>query len=71
MFYHKLKRLKKTLSSWSRATFGDIFQKIASLEEVVLVHEYQFEINPTTENRQRLQRVQAELFKYLALDEQF
>ncbi|XP_070014070.1 uncharacterized protein [Nicotiana sylvestris] len=54
IFNYKLKKLKKALSTWSRATYGDIFQKIASLEEVVLVHERQFEVNPTQMNRQRL-----------------
>ncbi|XP_070007763.1 uncharacterized protein [Nicotiana sylvestris] len=34
LFNHKLKKLKKVLSTWSRATYGDIFQKIATLEEV-------------------------------------
>ncbi|XP_070015054.1 uncharacterized protein [Nicotiana sylvestris] len=34
-FNHKLKKLKKALSTCSKATYGDIFQKIASLEEVV------------------------------------
>ncbi|XP_009769215.2 uncharacterized protein [Nicotiana sylvestris] len=67
----ELKNLKKALSTWSRATYGDIFQKIASLEEVVLVHERQFEVNPTQMNRQRLQQVQAEMIKYLALEEAF
>ncbi|XP_075092414.1 uncharacterized protein LOC142172648 [Nicotiana tabacum] len=32
-FNHKLKKLKKAFSLWSKATFGDIFQKIASMEE--------------------------------------
>nr|XP_016449536.1 PREDICTED: uncharacterized protein LOC107774498 [Nicotiana tabacum] len=70
-FNHKLKKLKKALSTWSKATYGDIFQKIASLEEVVLVHERQFELSPTQMNRQRLRKVQAEMIKYLALEEQF
>ncbi|XP_019257605.1 PREDICTED: uncharacterized protein LOC109235806 [Nicotiana attenuata] len=71
LFNHKLKKLKKALSIWSRATYGDIFQKIASLEEVVLVHEAEFERNPSYQNRERLQKVQAELIKYLALEEEF
>ncbi|XP_019256500.1 PREDICTED: uncharacterized protein LOC109234915 [Nicotiana attenuata] len=54
MFNQKLKRLKKALSAWSRNTYGDIFQKIASLEEVVIVHEAEFERNPTFQRRQRL-----------------
>ncbi|XP_070040704.1 uncharacterized protein [Nicotiana tomentosiformis] len=45
--------------------------KNASLEEVVLAHEVLFELFPTTSNRERLQKVQAELFKYLAIEEQF
>nr|XP_016473115.1 PREDICTED: uncharacterized protein LOC107795061 [Nicotiana tabacum] len=36
IFNHKLKKLKKALLAWSKATYGDIFQKIASLEEVVM-----------------------------------
>ncbi|XP_019242361.1 PREDICTED: uncharacterized protein LOC109222455, partial [Nicotiana attenuata] len=71
MFNHKLKNLKKILSSWSRSTYGDIFQKIASLEEVVLVHEKQFEAVPTQMNRERLHKVKAELIRYLALEEEF
>ncbi|XP_075109006.1 uncharacterized protein LOC142180816 [Nicotiana tabacum] len=71
VFNHKLKKLKKALSLWSRATYGDIFQKIASLEEVVLVHEIQFERFPTVQNRERLQKVQAELLRFLAFEEEF
>ncbi|XP_019252907.1 PREDICTED: uncharacterized protein LOC109231725 [Nicotiana attenuata] len=71
MFNQKLKRLKKALTAWSRATYGDIFKKIASLEEVVLAHEAEFEKNPTFQNRVRLQKVQAELIRYLALEEEF
>ncbi|XP_009758676.1 uncharacterized protein LOC107822524 [Nicotiana tabacum] len=66
-----LKKLKKALSTWSRATYGDIFQKIASLEEVVMVHEAEFERHPTTQNRENLLKVQAELIRYLALEEEF
>ncbi|XP_070010830.1 uncharacterized protein [Nicotiana sylvestris] len=71
LFNHKLKKLKKALSLWSKATFGDIFQKIASMEEVVMVHEAEFEANPTRMNRERLQKVQAELIKCLALEEKY
>ncbi|XP_019230679.1 PREDICTED: uncharacterized protein LOC109211586 [Nicotiana attenuata] len=71
LFNHKLKKLKKVLSGWSRDTFGDIFQKIASLEEVVRVHEAEFEANPTRLNKQKLQKVQAHLIKFLALEEKY
>ncbi|XP_019224926.1 PREDICTED: uncharacterized protein LOC109206551 [Nicotiana attenuata] len=71
IFNHKMKKLKKALSVWSKETFGDIFQKVASLEEVVLIHEAEFEANPTKLNRQRLQKVQAVLIKFLALEEKY
>ncbi|XP_075096320.1 uncharacterized protein LOC142174426 [Nicotiana tabacum] len=71
LFNHKLKKVKKSLSIWSKATFGNIFEKIASLEEVVLVHEAQFELNPSFQNRERLMKVQAEFIKYLTLEEEF
>ncbi|XP_019232974.1 PREDICTED: uncharacterized protein LOC109213617 [Nicotiana attenuata] len=52
MFNQKLKRLKKALTAWSRITYGNIFQKIASLEEVVIVHEAEFERNPTAQKEE-------------------
>lgn len=71
LFNYKFKKLKKALSIWSKATFGNIFQKISSLEEVVLAHEAQSESIPTKKNRERLQKVQPELIRYLALEEKF
>ncbi|XP_070034434.1 uncharacterized protein [Nicotiana tomentosiformis] len=50
LFKYKLKKLKKDLSIWSKATYGDIFQQLSSLEEVVKVHETQFEMSPTIQN---------------------
>ncbi|XP_070039777.1 uncharacterized protein [Nicotiana tomentosiformis] len=35
MFKHKLKKVKATLSKWSRDTFGDIFKQLAILEDIV------------------------------------
>ncbi|XP_060210556.1 uncharacterized protein LOC132637493 [Lycium barbarum] len=32
-FHHKLKKVKNALKSWSKNTYGNIFQQIASLEE--------------------------------------
>ncbi|XP_009767124.1 uncharacterized protein LOC142180878 [Nicotiana tabacum] len=71
IFNNKLKKRKRVLSRWSKDTYGDIFQKVASLEEFVLVHEDQFELSPTSMNRERLNKVKAELTRYLALEEQF
>ncbi|XP_060202918.1 uncharacterized protein LOC132631354 [Lycium barbarum] len=61
----------RALSKWSRDTYGDIFKQIATLEEVVQVHEQEFEQNPTGLNRERLQRVQADLIRFYAIEEKF
>nr|XP_009782875.1 PREDICTED: uncharacterized protein LOC104231559 [Nicotiana sylvestris] len=78
-----IKKPFKFLNFWVEyATFKDvvkenwtadfnIFEKIASMEEVVMVHEAEFEANPTRMNRERLQNVQAELIKCLALEEKY
>ncbi|XP_060202667.1 uncharacterized protein LOC132631084 [Lycium barbarum] len=66
-FHNKLKKMGRALSKWSRDTYGDIFKQIATLEEVVQVHEQEFEQNPTGLNRERLQRVQADLIRKLQL----
>lgn len=43
----KLKKVRTGLTTWSRDTFGHIFQKIATLEDVIKVNKAQFEIHPT------------------------
>ncbi|XP_060195363.1 uncharacterized protein LOC132624632 [Lycium barbarum] len=70
-FHNKLKNVGRALSKWSRDTYGDIFKQIATLEEVVQVHEQEFEQNPTGLNRERLQRVQADLIRFYAIEEKF
>ncbi|XP_019232504.1 PREDICTED: uncharacterized protein LOC109213198 [Nicotiana attenuata] len=74
-----IKKPFRFLNFWVKhASFKDVVKenwkqisKIASLEEVVLVHERQFEVSPTQMNKLRLQKVQAEMIKYLALEEEF
>ncbi|XP_019248490.1 PREDICTED: uncharacterized protein LOC109227751 [Nicotiana attenuata] len=62
-----VKKPFRFLNFWvKRESFKNM---IASMEEVVMVHEAEFEDNPTKMNRERLQRVQAELIKFLALEE--
>ncbi|XP_059277512.1 uncharacterized protein LOC132031533 [Lycium ferocissimum] len=46
-------------------------KQVASLEEVIKVHEEQFESSPTVQNRERLHRVQADLSRFLHLEELF
>ncbi|KAH0672993.1 hypothetical protein KY290_025274 [Solanum tuberosum] len=43
----KLKRVKRALAKWSRDVFGNIFQQIATVEDLIKVKETQLEILPT------------------------
>ncbi|XP_049374662.1 uncharacterized protein LOC125839718 [Solanum verrucosum] len=47
----KMKKVKGALAKWSKVTFGNIFQKVATLEDEVKVMEIQLEINTNEENR--------------------
>lgn len=63
-FYEKLKKVKNALAIQRRDSFGNTFQKVATLEDEVNVKEIQFEINPFVKNREELNRTNAELKKY-------
>ncbi|KAG5601144.1 hypothetical protein H5410_032514 [Solanum commersonii] len=63
LFHHKLKRVKRALTQWSKETFGNIFQEIVTLKEIIKIHEIEFEVNPTGGNREKLQKTQADLKK--------
>lgn len=65
----KLKKLKGILTQWNKETFGNVFRKIATLEDIIKEKEIQLEIAPTEENREELNRVNAELKRYLKLEE--
>lgn len=41
------------------------------MEEVVLVREWQFKVSPTQQNKERLHLLQAQLIRYLAIEEAF
>lgn len=71
MFHYKLKRLKKALTKWSKETFGNIFQEIATLKDVIKVAELQFETEPNAANREKLHEAQAKLNLYLHREEEF
>lgn len=71
LFHYKLKKVKRALAQWSKETFGNIFQEIATLEDTIKVLETQFEDTPSGENRSRLQKAQAELYTQLQREEEF
>ncbi|XP_059288678.1 uncharacterized protein LOC132042067 [Lycium ferocissimum] len=66
-----MKKVSKELTKWSKETFGDIFKQVATLEEVIKVHDAEFEQHPTKVNRERLQKVQADLIRVYAVEEKF
>lgn len=55
-FHAKIKKVKWALAEWSKQTYNDIFQKVATLEDVISAKECQSEINPTQENCQELKK---------------
>ncbi|XP_015159412.1 uncharacterized protein [Solanum tuberosum] len=67
----KLKSLKAVLSLLSKEAFGNIFQRIATLEDVIKDKEIQFEMAPTDTNREELSRKNADLKKPLKIEEDF
>ncbi|XP_049399723.1 uncharacterized protein LOC125863750 [Solanum stenotomum] len=71
MIHSKIKRIKSISTQWSRRTFGDIFQRIATLDDTIKVMEIQMEITPTTENKALLHKAEAELKIYRHIEEEF
>uniref|UniRef100_A0A0V0H9Y4 Putative ovule protein n=1 Tax=Solanum chacoense TaxID=4108 RepID=A0A0V0H9Y4_SOLCH len=67
----KLKRVKSALVQWSKTTFGNIFQQVATLEDLVKTKEIQLEINPSGENRNALKMAEAKLKRYLHIEEEY
>nr|XP_016461422.1 PREDICTED: uncharacterized protein LOC107784758 [Nicotiana tabacum] len=66
-----LKRVKTTLSHWSKLTYGDIFKQLDIREDIVRIKEIMFEEEPIRENRIVLQQAQVELKSYLSIKEQY
>ncbi|XP_060182174.1 uncharacterized protein LOC132611821 [Lycium barbarum] len=70
-FQAKMKKVKQALEKWSKDTYGNIFQQISTLEDVIKVKELQFELNPSIMNRAALHKAQANLNNYLHLQEEY
>lgn len=54
MFHHNLKKVKDSLTKWSKEFLGNIFQEISTLKEVSEARDKKFEELPSGTNRQRL-----------------
>ncbi|XP_009601161.2 uncharacterized protein [Nicotiana tomentosiformis] len=70
-FRFKVRRVKIALSKWSKLTYGDIFKQLAIREDIVKIKEMLFEEEPTIDNKIVLQKAQAELKRYLSIEEQY
>ncbi|XP_059301845.1 uncharacterized protein LOC132053756 [Lycium ferocissimum] len=55
---------------WKADFSGNPFH-IATIEDTIKVQEWQFEMNPTRENKSTLQQAQAKLTRYLHLEEEY
>ncbi|KAH0712342.1 hypothetical protein KY289_008301 [Solanum tuberosum] len=62
-FQAKMKKVKRALAGWSKEVFGNFFQQIATIEDVIKVKEAQLEIQPSESNRVELHKMEAELKK--------
>lgn len=67
----KMKSVRKALAVWSREAYGDIFQKVATLEDSIRVKDTQFELQPFQENREELKKMEAEFKMFLKAEEEF
>ncbi|XP_060200489.1 uncharacterized protein LOC132628743 [Lycium barbarum] len=56
---------------FKRNTYGNIFQQISTIEDTIKVKEFQFKNNASRENRMLLHQAQAELTRFLHLEEEY
>lgn len=71
VFHKKMKNVKKVLSRWSKETYGNIFQKIATLEDIVKVKKTQVEVNLSEANKKDLARAEETLKRYHHIQEEY
>ncbi|VFQ96158.1 unnamed protein product [Cuscuta campestris] len=68
---NKLSSLKAALKTWNKETFGDIFSQLQQAEDKALETEKDFEINPSQENREIMQKANAALIYATNLEVQY
>lgn len=66
-----MKNVKQALTLWSKEAYGNIFQKISTLEDLIKVQEIQMGIRHSGQNREQLHRAQADLRRYMSMEEDF
>ncbi|VFQ82606.1 unnamed protein product [Cuscuta campestris] len=68
---NKLSSLKAALKTWNKETFGDIFSQLQQAEDKALEAEKEFEINPSQENIEIMQKANAALIYSTNLEVQY
>ncbi|XP_049368194.1 uncharacterized protein LOC125833087 [Solanum verrucosum] len=71
IFHTRMRQLKTVLTQWSKETFGNIFQKIATMKDVIKGKEVQLEVAPIEANKAELSKANAKLKRYLKMEENF
>lgn len=66
-----MRRVKQALAQLSKKNFGNIFQKIATLKDIVKAKKIQLKISLSEENRASLNKAEADLKRYLHIEEEF
>ncbi|KAK6796405.1 hypothetical protein RDI58_004106 [Solanum bulbocastanum] len=65
-----MRLLKKALSTWSKEAYGNIFEKIATLEDIARIKEEQMGVNPTESNKEELATKES-LRRYYQIEEDY
>lgn len=66
-----MRTLQKELVNWSKETYKDIFQKVATMENNVKMKEMQLEINNTKTNKLELRNAENELMHQYKIEEEY
>lgn len=66
-----MKKVKNALAVWSKATYSNIFEKIATLEDTIKNKEVQLEISQSQTNRSELSKAEVELRSYLHIEKTY
>lgn len=56
---------------WNKNEFGNTFTQKATLEDIIRIKEAQLEVDPSPKNRPELSKIEAELKKFIKLEEEF
>lgn len=71
MLKAKLRKVKRALAGWSKSTYGNIFVKKATIEDIITTEEVQFELDLSPKNRAQLKKAKVDSKTCMKLQEEF